>query len=176
MWSAPLAVGGGVSMDQICARVLLRSQVSVPCSAHTRIHLSSRPSMDGLSGMVTARCSGAGLVMAQILPDGDGAGRIGFPAGAGRLPGIGIDPAITGEPPEERARGYTGIRRVLRASLEPDGWARESLRQRAVVCPSYRGARGKRGGTAAPNRCRPRSDSSQTVWACSDELMTEMRR
>src|SRR5674476_224265 len=139
MWSAPLAVGGGVSMDQICARVLLRSQVSVPCSAHTRIHLSSRPSMDGLSGMVTARCSGAGLVMAQILPDGDGAGRIGFPAGAGRLPGIGIDPAITGEPPEERARGYTGIRRVLRASLEPDGWARESLRQRAVVCPSYRG-------------------------------------
>src|SRR5665811_1359696 len=86
MCSAPRAVVVGVSIAHICSRVPdiadVRSKVSPPCSAHTRIHLSSRPSMDGLSGMVTARCSGAGLVMAQILPDVDGAGRIGFPAGA----------------------------------------------------------------------------------------------
>src|SRR5664279_1827414 len=66
MCSAPLAVGGGVSMDQICARSLVRSKVYVPCSAQTRIHLSSRPSTDGLSGMFTARCSGAGLVMGRF--------------------------------------------------------------------------------------------------------------
>src|SRR5674476_871788 len=70
MCSAPLAVGGGVSMDHMRSRdpdiADVRSKVYVPCSAHTRIHLSSRPSMDGLSGMVTARCSGAGLVMARF--------------------------------------------------------------------------------------------------------------
>src|ERR1035437_5152239 len=70
MCSAPRAVGGGVSMDHMRSRdpdiADVRSKVYVPCSPHTRIHLSSRPSMDGLSGMVTARCRGSGFVMARF--------------------------------------------------------------------------------------------------------------
>src|SRR5450631_1972604 len=107
--------------------------------------------MEGLSGMVTARWGEAGLVMARFSQTPTAPGEsVLSPAAAARLLCIGIDPAITGEPPEERALEHTAYQSGSMTSVEPDGWARERLRQRAVVCRPLiaGGSCGKRGGTA----------------------------
>src|SRR5258705_10811099 len=52
MWSEPLTVGGGVSIEKISAREWRRSKRYVPASCHRAFHLSSSPSSAGLSGRV----------------------------------------------------------------------------------------------------------------------------
>ncbi len=100
------------------------------------------------------------------------------PPGGGYHGGTGVDPAITGEPPEERdPRRGAGLTARGRSSLDPDGWARHSLR-RAVGdrpwCPTPSGTRGhgagKRGGTAASppqvgSRPRRRARPTRTTRA-----------
>src|SRR3712207_1528487 len=50
MCSAPLDVGGGVSIEKIWSRVFVRSKRKVPSRCQTASHFFSRPSSDGFSG------------------------------------------------------------------------------------------------------------------------------
>src|SRR5450759_2152918 len=158
MCSAPLAVGGGVSMDQICSRVLLRSKVYVPCSAHACAHLSSSPSMDGLSGMLTACCWEEGWVMARssqtaVAPH-ESVCATSLQPGAARLGHTGIDPVITGEPPEERLLPH-----AMRLGPTRTGRVGPSApRTRAVGC------RPQCGGCPATSEVVPRCSSTAGVF------------
>src|SRR5665811_1939142 len=88
--------------------------------------------------MVTARCWRAGSVMAESSQTPPAPDESVSAAGAARLQGTGVDPTITGEPPEERADKDAGTRRGL--SLTRTGRVGPSQPQtRAVVLtPSHR--------------------------------------
>src|SRR4051794_11984545 len=65
MCSAPLTVGGGVSIEYTSARVFERSNRNVAAASHREAHFSSSPSRLGFSGMcapamVDDEISGAG--------------------------------------------------------------------------------------------------------------------
>src|SRR4051812_19978925 len=52
MCRLPLTVGGGVSIEKICSRVLVRSKRKVPSASQRVDHFCSRPSSVGFSGTV----------------------------------------------------------------------------------------------------------------------------
>src|SRR5215471_14389892 len=68
MWREPLTVGGGVSIEKISARVLVRSNRYVPSASQRVDHFSSSPSRLGFSGAGILEVYEAGAGAAEAVP------------------------------------------------------------------------------------------------------------